>query len=66
MNNKEELLNAILECASNKEPTDDIKRLTCAEAFGLAKKYKTQIIEIGHICNENKIKICKCQLGCFE
>lgn len=66
MDNKEELLNAILKRISNKQPSGDIKRLMCAEAFGLAKKYKVEIIEIGRICNEHNIKICKCQLGCFE
>ena len=34
-------------------------------AFELAKKYDVEIIEIGRICNEHNIKICKCQLGCF-
>ena len=66
MANKEDLLNAILKCTSNKQPSGDKKRLTCAEAFGLAKKYKVEIIKIGHICNEHNIKICKCQLGCFD
>jgi len=65
MNKKEELLNAILKYANNEQSSDDRKRLTCAEAFELAKKYDVEIIEIGRICNEHNIKICKCQLGCF-
>lgn len=66
MNKKEELLNAILKFADNVQPTEDKKRLTCAEAFELAEKYDVEIIEIGRICNKHNIKICKCQLGCFE
>lgn len=64
MDAKEELLYAILKSSSNKSSGDN-KRLTCAEAFTLAQKYNTKIIEIGHICNDHKIKIIKCQLGCF-
>ncbi len=65
MNKNQELLNAILKSANGREGSDDIKRLTCAEAFELAKNFETEIIEIGRICNQQNIKICKCQLGCF-
>jgi hypothetical protein len=66
MDKKAELLNAILEYVSTKQSSNDKKRLTCAEAFELANKYEIEIIEIGRICNKHKIKISKCQLGCFE
>ena len=65
MNKNQELLNAILKSTNGREGPDDIKRLTCAEAFELAKNFETEIIEIGRICNQHNIKICKCQLGCF-
>jgi len=65
MNKNQELLNAILKSANCKPRSDDIKRLTCAEAFELAKTFETEIIEIGLICNQHNIRICKCQLGCF-
>ena len=65
MNKKEELMKAILKFVDNGQSTEDKKRLTCAEAFELAEKYDVEIIEIGRICNKCKIKICKCQLGCF-
>lgn len=42
------------------------EKMTCAEAFALAEKYDVEITEIGHICNQNNVKICKCQLGCFK
>ena len=66
MNNKDELLNAILNLASNGQTSDEKKKISCVEAFKIARKYKTEIIEIGRICNEHNIKIRKCQLGCFN
>jgi hypothetical protein len=66
MDKKEELLNAILKYTSNGQSSPDKKRLTCPQAFALAKKYDMEIIEIGRICNKHNIKICKCQLGCFD
>jgi len=65
MDKNQELVNAVLESANRGQESDDRKRLTCAEAFELAKNFETEIIEIGRICNQNNIRICKCQLGCF-
>jgi hypothetical protein len=61
MDKKEQVVAAIRRSAE-----DDRQRLTCAEAFGLAEKLEAQIGEIGRICNQNNVKICKCQLGCFK
>ena len=66
MDNKDKLLSAVLNLASNRQSSGDKKILTCAEAFQLANKFETEIIEIGRICNEQNIKIRKCQLGCFD
>jgi hypothetical protein len=63
MEKSEELIKAVLERAKE---TDGIKKLACAEAFKLAKEFQVGVIEIGRICNQQKIKICKCQLGCFS
>ena len=63
MGKKEELINAVLKRA---QESDGKKKLTCAEAFELSQKFETEIIEIGRICNQNNIRICKCQLGCFK
>jgi hypothetical protein len=63
MDKNEKLVNAVLERA---QETDGIKKLACAEAFKLARKFQTEVIQIGRICNQQKIKICKCQLGCFS
>ncbi|NQT03400.1 MAG: hypothetical protein HQ580_15335 [Planctomycetes bacterium] len=59
-------MNAVLESANSGQPSDDKKRLTCTKAFELAEKFEMEIIEIGRICNKHNIKICKCQLGCFD
>ena len=61
MDKNEQLLEAVTKSASG-----DQKALTCAEAFELAEKFDAQIAEIGRICNQNNVKICKCQLGCFK
>jgi hypothetical protein len=66
MDNKDTLINAVFNLAAKEDSSNDNKRITCAEAFKLARKYNTEIIEIGHICNEHNIKIRKCQLGCFD
>ncbi|MBT9172150.1 MAG: hypothetical protein DDT21_00531 [Syntrophomonadaceae bacterium] len=40
-------------------------RLSCAAAFRLAAAHGLPLREIGQACNEAKIKISACQLGCF-
>lgn len=40
-------------------------RLSCSAAHRLAAEYEIDLAEIGQIANELKIKINKCQLGCF-
>jgi len=40
-------------------------RLTCEQAHALAKKMNVTLQELGALCNELKIKISACQLGCF-
>ena len=40
-------------------------RLNCKRAHELAKELNTSLQEIGALCNELKIKIADCQLGCF-
>ena len=65
MDEKEELVNAVLKSAKDGQASDDRKKLTCAQALKLAREFETEIIEIGRICNQHNIKIHKCQLGCF-
>ncbi len=40
-------------------------RLTCERAHELAKELHVTLREIGALCDELKIKIAACQLGCF-
>ncbi len=41
-------------------------RLPCALAFGISKKLKVSPREIGDMASRLRIKISKCQLGCFQ
>lgn len=63
MSKKEELINAIFrEC----QEVEGRKKLSCAQAFELAKQFQVEVMEVGRICNRHNIKIYKCQLGCFK
>jgi len=55
---KETLIEAI-----KREASDN--RLSCERAMALAGEMNVSISEIGKICNELKVKIGSCQLGCF-
>jgi len=56
----------IVEAIKAKTITKDGKQyIDCAEATSIAEKLNVAPIEVGKICNEMKIKIKNCQLGCF-
>ncbi len=55
---KEKLLKRVLEEAPE-------KRLSCKKAFALAEEFECLPADVGKICDEEKIKIYGCQLGCF-
>ncbi|GAB6183547.1 molybdopterin-guanine dinucleotide biosynthesis protein MobB [Thermodesulfovibrio hydrogeniphilus] len=40
-------------------------KITCAEARKIAEELNVEYIEVGRVANELKIKIRKCELGCF-
>ncbi len=40
-------------------------RITCSEARKIAEELRVPYIEVGRMANELKIKIKKCELGCF-
>lgn len=40
-------------------------RLTCDTAHQLSEKYNIPLRDIGEICNDLKIRISACMLGCF-
>lgn len=58
---REEILKAVEEAAASHEG-----QLPCAVAQDLARKLGVPMISIGEAANELKIKISKCQLGCFK
>jgi hypothetical protein len=39
--------------------------ISCAVALKIANDMKVTPAEVGKLCNEMKIKIMNCQLGCF-
>ncbi len=41
-------------------------KLTCPDAFAIAEEHGLKLLDITRVCNRNKIKIHKCQLGCFK
>jgi hypothetical protein len=55
---REQLIEAIKKASAG-------NRLTCEKAHELSEKLKVPLQEIGVLCNELKIKISACQLGCF-
>lgn len=40
-------------------------RIPCVKVFELAEKYNISCLNMGELLDELKIKIIKCQLGCF-
>jgi hypothetical protein len=42
------------------------KTISCARAFEIHRQNGIPLADIGRICNENGIRICACQLGCFK
>lgn len=55
---REQLIEAIKKASAG-------NRLTCEKAHELSEILKVPLQEIGVLCNELKIKISACQLGCF-
>ena len=55
----------------NKLVKEELQKLSeggsvqCAVALGIAKKLGVSAKEVGEVANHLKIKIQKCQLGCF-
>jgi hypothetical protein len=45
---------------------DDRIKLFCKTAFELSEKHNLDMLDIARVCNNEGIKIAKCQLGCFK
>ena len=59
----DEIVSAVLEKTFEEEGK---VKLTCASALGLADRFDVRPAVIGGMCNENDVRICHCQLGCFR
>ncbi|AZV56651.1 hypothetical protein [Clostridium sp. AWRP] len=58
--------NIILEAIESRCKIKNNKNcLACSDAYKIAEELKVNVSDIGKLCNENKIKIIACQLGCF-
>lgn len=42
------------------------RKISCTSCFKVADKLRAPLKMVGRLCNENKIKITSCQLGCFK
>jgi hypothetical protein len=60
--NEEKLLELI---KTKVEEKDGKKYLACKSAFEISVKLEIPTHIIGKVCNQNKIKIKSCQMGCF-
>ena len=63
MDEQNEIIEAIIGAAKDIEGK---KKLACAQAFELAGRLNVSLSRIGEVCNDNDIRICSCQLGCFK
>jgi len=55
---KDQLIDAVRKASVN-------GKLSCETAHDLGKELDVPLRDIGVVCNELKIKITACQLGCF-
>ena len=60
---KEELKRIVFDAVFEE---DGRRKLTCPEAFRIAGEHNVELLEIARICNNENIRLCKCQLGCFK
>lgn len=40
-------------------------KIPCVMAFKIARENDCSLEEVGKLCNEMKVKVVSCQLGCF-
>ena len=63
MKSDEELVAAVV---ARSQEAQGRRSLTCAEALALAAELDVEAARIGRICDQEKIRLCACQLGCFS
>jgi hypothetical protein len=40
-------------------------KISCTDAHLIAKTFEVEPEVVGELCNQLKIKVCACELGCF-
>lgn len=63
MSENTEITNVVAQASTE---VDGTKTLPCAKALGIAADLGVDPVQIGQNCNQQKIKITGCQLGCFK
>ncbi len=63
MGAREDAIEAVRKAAVE---VDGRNTLSCAEALRIADATNLDFMDVGGICNEEKIKLVRCQLGCFK
>lgn len=61
--NNEKLINTILKLSFK---DGDKVKLTCDSALKIAEQMGVKPLVVGNFCNDHNIRLCQCQLGCFE
>ena len=59
----EKVVAAVLACS---QEANGRRSLTCAEAFRIAAELDVEAAEVRRLCDQEGIRICSCQLGCFS
>ena len=63
MKSPDELTKIILDRSRDVEGR---RTLTCVQALGLAAELGVEPARIGHICDQQNIRLGSCQLSCFS
>jgi hypothetical protein len=63
MSEESELIDAVTKASVEVQGK---KKLSCSMAFELSERFGVKKRDISRICNTLNIKICRCQLGCFD
>jgi hypothetical protein len=60
-----ETIEQIIQSSHSSDQKTSQPVLSCLEAHHISERFSVTLIEIGHYCHQNGIKISDCQLGCF-
>jgi len=63
MEDTDRLRTAVMEASYEQEGR---RKLNCADAFKIAEQLGVKLTDVSRICDQNNIRISRCQLGCFK